>query len=213
MKGFFISLEGGEGAGKTSLMRGLASHLGKKGRSLVMTREPGGTNLGESIRDLVLTANSQLKICSEAELLLFLASRAQHIHEVIAPALLKGQIVLCDRFNDSTICYQGAARGLGIDYVKKLCEMVCGSTTPSLTLLLNVSPEVGLLRSMKTHKKHSSAGILDRIEQENLSFHKKIQDTFNLLALQEPQRIRSIDADQPAAVVLEQAIHFVDQLL
>lgn len=213
MKGFFISLEGGEGAGKTSLMKALASHLEEKGYSVLMTREPGGTCLGESIRDLVLTANAQMKISAEAELLLFLAARAQHIREVIAPALLQQQIVLCDRFNDSTICYQGAARGLGIDYVKKLCEMVCGPTVPSLTLFLNVSPEIGLLRSMKIDKKHSSAGSLDRMEQESLSFHKKIQEAFHLLALQEPDRIRSIDANQSVGAVLEKAFYFVDQLL
>lgn len=209
-KGHFVTLEGGEGSGKTTLLHQLAAFLTQKGYEVITTREPGGTHLGETIRDWILRQHTSPSIGSEAELLLFLAARAQHIEEKILPALQSGKIVLCDRFNDSTIAYQGGARGLGVKYVQNLCQLVCKTVQPQLTLFLNVSPEVGLARSRKVHKEQSSSGELDRIESEALSFHRKIKETLELLAKREPLRIYTINADRSQQEVLREAIKAVE---
>lgn len=208
-----MTLEGGEGSGKTTLLHQLADYLTQKGYEVVTTREPGGTRLGDTIRDWLLHHNMQVSIGNKAELFLFLAARAQHIEEKILPALHDGKIVICDRFNDSTVAYQGGARGLGIKYVQKLCRLLCGSVLPQLTLLLNVSPEIGLSRAQKTEKKHATSGELDRIESEHLSFHVKIQQTLKSLAKKEPLRIYLIDANQPQLNVLKEAILAIEKLL
>ena len=212
-KGHFVTLEGGEGSGKTTLLHQLAACLTQRGYDVITTREPGGTRLGETIRDWLLHQDPSTSIGHQAELLLFLAARAQHIEEKIIPALEAGKIVLCDRFNDSTIAYQGGARGLGIRYVKKLCQLICGAVMPQLTLFLNVSPEIGLSRSKSVHKEHALSGELDRIESEALSFHRKIQQTLEFLAKREPLRIYTIDANQPQDLVLKEAITVLDELI
>lgn len=130
-KGFFVTLEGGEGAGKSSLVSFLAQLLKERGYEVVVTREPGGTPLGEMIRHWLLTHQDSIQIGDQAELLLFLAARAQHIEEIIKPALEAGKIVLCDRFNDSTVAYQGVARRLDPVYVQQLCDLVCGPHSTS----------------------------------------------------------------------------------
>jgi len=212
-QGHFITLEGGEGSGKTTLLHQLATFLRERGYAVVTTREPGGTPLGETIRDLVLQHHASLSIDTQAEVLLFLAARAQHIKEKILPALQAGQIVLCDRFNDSTIAYQGGARDLGVPYVQQLCALVCGSVTPQLTLFLDVPPVTGLSRSRSVHKEHAASGELDRIESEALSFHQKIQDVFVFLAQQEPGRMHTIDASQSQDRVREEAISVVEKFI
>jgi dTMP kinase len=211
--GYFITLEGGEGSGKTTLLHQLAANLVQRGYDVLTTREPGGTHLGETIRDWLLDQDSGLSISRQAELMLFLAARAQHIEEKIVPALEAGKIVLCDRFNDSTIAYQGGARGLGIKYVKKLCELISGAVVPQLTLFLNVEPEIGLLRSQSVHKVHASSGKLDRIESEALSFHRKIQKALEELAKKEPARIFTIDANQSQDHVLKEAMSAIDRVI
>ena len=209
--GSFITLEGGEGSGKSTLLHQLAAFLIQRGYDVLTTREPGGTELGETVRDWLLHQNPSFFIGHQAELLLFLAARAQHIEEKILPALEEGKIVLCDRFNDSTIAYQGGARGLGVEHVEKLCQLVCGAVIPQLTLFLNVQPEIGLSRSQRVHKEHSSTGELDRIESEALSFHRKIQQTLELLAKREPLRIHTINADQAQDLVLKEAILILEK--
>lgn len=211
--GHFVTLEGGEGSGKTTLLHQLAAYLTQKGHDVITTREPGGTHLGEMIRDWILHKQSAPTIGNKAELLLFLAARAQHIEETILPALKSGKIVLCDRFNDSTVAYQGAARGLGIKYVQNICRLICGPVLPQLTLYLNISPEVGIARTRKLHKEHAAAGELDRIESETLQFHHKIQETLNLLAKREPLRIYTIDAHLPQEDVLREAIKAVQEFV
>ncbi len=180
---------------------------------MLITREPGGTQLGEMIRDWVLKRGSTVSIGKEAELLLFLAARAQHIEEKILPALRLGQIVLCDRFNDSTIAYQGGARGMGMDYVQKLCRLVCGPVIPHLTLFLNIPPNLGLARSRGVHKESAFRGQLDRIESENLDFHHKIQESFEFLLKKEPERIYSIDATQPQEKVRKEAVLMIEKYI
>lgn len=212
-QGHFITLEGGEGSGKTTLLYQLAAFLTAKGYVVVTTREPGGTHLGEAIRDMVLNQNLSVPLGSKAELLLFLAARAQHIEEKILPALNAGKIVLCDRFNDSTIAYQGGARDLGVQYVQEICQLVCSPIVPQITLFLNVPPEIGLERARHVHKEHATQGELDRIESEKLSFHRKIQETFELLAKNEPSRIKSINANQSLEAVSKEAIAVIEDYL
>lgn len=212
-RGYFITLEGGEGAGKSTLLAHLAAFFEQKKYTVVVTREPGGTQLGESIRDWLLKKNEAVLIGAKAELLLFLAARAQHIEEVILPALNAGYIVLCDRFNDSTIAYQGGARGLGVKYVKKMCHLICGNIQPQLTLFLNVSPEIGLERACKVQKQQAASGEFDRIEAETLDFHRNIQKTLLSLAKREPLRIYGINANQSCEAVKSEAIVAIEKLL
>ncbi|MBA3722380.1 MAG: dTMP kinase [Parachlamydiaceae bacterium] len=212
-KGYFITLEGGEGSGKSTLVKQLAEELTKKGYDVVTTREPGGTKLGEEIRQWLLTNHNTFKIGTKAELLLFLAARAQHIEEVIRPALKTGKIVICDRFNDSTLAYQGAARGLKMNETRKLCDIVCGEIQPQLTLFLDVDPNEGLRRAKKTIKKESLEGELDRIEDEKIEFHQMVREGFLALAKREPLRISRINANLPQIQVFKEALLTIDELL
>lgn len=212
-KGYFITIEGGEGSGKSTSLTRLADLLVSRGYSVVKTREPGGTPLGEKIRNLLLNQDDTAQICSQAELLLFLAARAQHIEELIKPALIAGKIVLCDRFNDSTIAYQGAARGLDAKYVKKLCQLICGSVAPQLTLFLDVNPDIGLMRTNKLEKEHAATGQFDRIEKEALDFHKRVQQAFRHLARREPFRIYHIDANKSQDYVIKEAIRAIEEFI
>jgi len=211
--GHLITLEGGEGAGKSTLLQQLAQFLTARGYEVVTTREPGGSTLGNQIRQWLLQVNEKMPIAPMAELLLFLAARAQHIKELIKPALEAGKIVLCDRFNDSTVAYQGAARALNPKTVKQLCTTVCGSTIPELTLFLNVDPKVGLSRSKALEKEQAKSGALDRIESESLSFHVQVQKAFKKIASQEPLRVYTIDANQTQEAVLKEAIRAVEELV
>lgn len=212
-KGFFITLEGGEGAGKSSLLELLATHLRNNGYEVVTTREPGGTQLGEAIRSLLLDKNGQYPICTQAELLLFLAARAQHIEELIRPALESNKVVLCDRFNDSTIAYQGAARQIDVKYVHRLCKMICGAVEPQVTLFLDVDPAVGLQRTQKLDKEQAQTGQFDRIESEKMEFHQRVQACFHKLARNEPFRIYRIDANKPQSYVFKEGVRAIDELL
>lgn len=199
----FITFEGGEGAGKTTLIKICEDTLRSWGYEVVKTREPGGSLLGNEIRNWLLTRNENIKIGDKAELLMFLAARAQHIEELIAPAIAKGKIVLCDRFNDSTIAYQGVGRGLGLDFVKNLCLTVCGKTLPDLTFFLDVDPLLGLKRTKRTAKEHSAAGEVDRIESEKIEFHQQVRKAFADIAAAEPTRFITIDASKVLPEVIQ----------
>ncbi|MBA3237402.1 MAG: dTMP kinase [Parachlamydiaceae bacterium] len=188
-KGLFLAFEGGEGAGKTTVVDAIAESLASKGLEVVKTHEPGVTGLGKEIRKLLLQTKEPLAICAKAELLLFLASRAQNIEEVIKPALARGAYVLCDRFNDSTLAYQGEARGLGIQVVKHLCDWVCEDILPDLTFFLAVDPLVGLERARKV-------GAFDRIEAEKADFHSRVQKGFQKIKENDPDHFTWIDASQ-----------------
>lgn len=211
--GFLITFEGGEGAGKSTLIDSVAESLTQKGYEVVKTREPGGSRLGEAIRQILLQKQGEFAIGNQAELLLFLAARAQHIEELILPALKAGKIVLCDRFNDSTVAYQGAARGLSVGQTKALCQMVCGGLEPNLTLFLDVDPEVGLLRSKKISKEHAASGQLDRIESEKVEFHERVRQAFKYIVNEEPFRVYRIDANKSQEKVLREALRAIDELL
>lgn len=203
-QGLFITFEGGEGAGKTTLIEEIARRLASEGYSVLKTREPGGTKVGEHIRTLLLQQTGPMS--PYAELSLFLASRAQHICEIIGPALEAGKIVLCDRFNDSSVAYQGAARGLGTEKVSAFCEFISQGVKPHLTLYLDLDPEVGLARAAKTRAQ-------DRIEAETVAFHRKIREAYLAIHKAEPQRFRLINAELAPQQVFEEAIKRLDPLL
>lgn len=203
-QGKFITFEGGEGAGKTTLIDGLARALTTAGHTVLKVREPGGTPLGEAIRDLLL--HQTHPIAPYAELCLFLASRAQHIAQVIQPALNAGKIVLCDRFNDSSIAYQGAARHLGVQNVTTLCRLISENLTPDLTLYLDLDPAIGLARAKKERTQ-------DRLESEALAFHQTIRKAFLDIAREDPTRVRLLNASQSPASVLETALKHLQPLL
>lgn len=203
-KAFFITFEGGEGAGKTTLIEKIHSYLSKTGRDVVKTRAPGGTEIGQEIRHLLLHRQGTA-LAKRCELLLFLADRAQHVDELILPALKKGKIVLCDRFNDSTIAYQGGARGLKI--TGKLCDFACDGLQPDLTLYLDLDPKIGFARNKK-------AGLAkDRIESETIKFHQNIRKAFKQIGKKEPKRFIIIDASKTPEEVFNQAKEKIDALL
>ena len=198
--GFFITIEGVEGAGKSTLAELLGKHLAADGAEVVVTAEPGGDPVGERVRQLLL--DSANAISDRAELLLFEAARAQHVDKVILPALERGAIVICDRFADSSIAYQGCARGLGVEAVRMLNEYATGGLKPDLTILLDLPVEVGLARQTRA----------DRISSEQLAFHQRIRDGYLSSARSEPQRFVVIDATLEIEDVLKQALSAVDEL-
>jgi dTMP kinase len=188
--GLFVSLEGGDGCGKTTLAAYLVEQLQQKGYTVFKTREPGGTPLSEQIRHLLLNPQGGYSVSSHAELLLYLAARAQNYEERIRPALHRGEIVICERFHDSSIAYQGGARHLGMEYVEKLCQLVCPH--PDFTLFLDVDPEEGI-RRVKAERKAS----FDRLEQEKLQFHREVRQGYLHLVDAYPERIALVDASLP----------------
>ncbi|MBA3957083.1 MAG: dTMP kinase [Parachlamydiaceae bacterium] len=199
--GLFISFEGGDGAGKTTILEKLQKDLLLHHFEVVRTREPGGSALGEQIRKWVLNHDASIQIGNQAELLLFLAGRAQHLEELIKPALQAGKIVLCDRFNDSTVAYQGFARGLGESTVQQMCDLVCGDVQPSLTIFLDIDPLEGLRRTRHAFKENADPGQLDRMESEKLDFHQRVRQGLLHLAEKHPERICKVDASQPISKV------------
>ncbi len=205
--GTFISFEGGEGAGKSSLITRVSELLTTQGHALLSTREPGGTPLGELIRQWLLNPSEGISVGAKAELCLFLSARAQHIEEVLVPALEAGKIVLCDRFNDSTVAYQGLGRGLGIEQVRQLCTLICDGVTPDITFYLDVNPEIGLDRAAKSH----ATGTLDRIESQEIAFHQRIREAFLQMAKREQARFHVIDAHQSQDKVFEQVMEVIEQ--
>ena len=186
-KGCFITMEGVDGSGKTTQLQLTARYLLDCGYEVVTTREPGGTKLAERIRNIVLDADAAVN--PRTEVLLYLAARAEHVEKVIRPALEAGKVVLCDRFADSTMVYQGFVRGIEADKVKGLCEFAADNLQPKLTILLDAAPEALLQR-------RADRGVKDRFEQEGLDFQKKVREGFLLLANDNPDRIKKVNALQ-----------------
>lgn len=205
MRGLFITLEGVEGCGKTTQLALLAEHLGRRGRRVVTTREPGGTPLAEALRGLLLDPATGA-ISPLSELMMYAAARAQHVHAVIRPALERGDVVLCDRFCDSTLAYQGGGRGLAPDQIRTLNTLATGGLAPDCTLLFDLPVEEGLARSGKR-------GVLDRIEGEPADFHRRVRAAFLDIARAAPERITIIDASAPAEEVFKAVRDRVDRLV
>ena len=191
MTGLFITFEGGEGCGKSTQIAALKARLEAMGKTVVQTREPGGTALGESVRNLLQYDDAGQGMSPEAELLLFAASRAQHVRELIAPAIAEGQIVLCDRFLDSTTVYQGVARAIDSKKVDTINQFAIGDTNPGLTILIDLPPEIGLAR---VHAR--SDGQLDRMEKEAIEFFQAVRQGYLDLAKSEPKRFLVLDGSQ-----------------
>lgn len=201
--GIFITFEGSEGCGKSTQIARLAEALSKENSSyeVVLVREPGGTPLGEGIRQLLQHADPSVNIAPEAELLLFAASRAQLVREVIQPALERGAIVLCDRFFDSTTVYQGVARALDSKQVNMINHFSVGGIIPDITFLLDMEASEGRKRM---EERNASSAIVDRMEQEPETFYEAVRHGYLALAKKEPERIIIIDAAQPMDEVAQQ---------
>jgi dTMP kinase len=211
--GVFVTFEGGEGAGKSTLMEEVARQLASDGYMIVKTREPGGTHLGEHIRSLLLDHTPDHPVSAYAELCLFLAARAQHIQEIIAPALEARKIVLCDRFNDSTIAYQGIARNLGAEKVAEFCAFICHGVQPHLTIYLDIDPALGLSRARRDQPQIAGARGYDRLESEGIAFHQKVREAFQSIHAKEPRRFVRLDAQEPPPVIYAEAIKLIRSLI
>jgi len=206
--GKLISFEGSEGSGKSTQIARLLAHLHQAGREIVATREPGGTDLGERIRDILLHKDEGQGMCAEAELLLFTAARAQLVRTVIAPALQRGAIVVSDRYLDSSTVYQGAARHLATGPVAAVNAFAVGGIMPDLTVVIDVPTEVSLARV-----RERSAGRPDRIEREDAAFFQKVRDAYLQLGRDEPKRVIVVDGTQSPDTIERQIWAEVQQRL
>jgi len=195
MRGKFITIEGPEGSGKSTQSRLLCGHLRREGRKILHTREPGGTKVGEAIRRILLDKKNK-DISDSCELLLFLAARAQIVDKVIRPALAKGYIVICDRFHDATVAYQGYGAGIDLKLIDSLKKIATGGLTPDLTILLDVETREGLRR----------AGIKDRMEIKSVRFHKKVRQGYLKIAKKEPRRIKVIRTTRAAVALVQDKV-------
>lgn len=200
----FISFEGTEGVGKTTLIRKIHQYFEQQGKEVVLTREPGGTPLAEQIRSLLLAVNHEEQMSPDTELLLIYAARAQHLQQVILPALEAGKIVLSDRFTDASFAYQCSGRGLSQEKLQLLNQTFVAKM-PNITFWLDAPIELGMTRARER-------GALDRFEQEKLSFFAKVRAGYETLWQAEPERIKRLDATQNADVVFEEALNYIKLL-
>ena len=208
--GLFITLEGIDGTGKSTQMRLLARHLKKRGLAVRVTREPGGTKVGERIRKILL-ASSTTRLSPLAELALMYAARAQHLEEVIRPALERGEIVLSDRYNDASLAYQGYGRKLGLEPVLAFDRVICGGTQPDLTLILDLPPRLSLVRARARQSGQNSKQ--ERFERQGMDFHRRVRRGYLVIARLEPHRVKLVRADGPVAEVQAQLRELVDDFL
>ncbi len=203
-RGMFISLEGVEGCGKSTQAELLVEHVAGLGYTVIATREPGGTPIAEQIREILLEPRNT-DMTDITELLLYLASRAQHVTQLIRPALAEGKVVICQRFSDATFAYQGYARGLDLNLLKQMNEMATGGLKPHLTLLLDIEAERGLSRKQRED--------WDRLESESIGFHDKVREAYLAIAGQSPERVQVIDANRSVRSVHISIRECVDQRL
>lgn len=197
----FVVFEGPEGSGKTTQVRAVAEALRARGLQVTTTREPGGTAIGEQLRAILLTtANSGM--LPQTEVLILLAARAQHVREVVVPALARGDVVLCDRYAGATYAYQGYGRGLPLDELRRLQSFAAGAVMPSLTILLDLPTEIGLAR-------RAAAGDTNRLDDAGLAFHRRVRDGYRALAAAEPERWVAIDAMAPVDAVTARTLDAV----
>ncbi|MDY0943562.1 MULTISPECIES: dTMP kinase [Priestia] len=207
MSGTFITFEGPEGAGKTTIIHMVQQKLIQDGYTIVLTREPGGIRIAEQIREIILNP-SNTEMDSRTEALLYAAARRQHLVEKVIPELNKGNIVLCDRFIDSSLAYQGHARDIGVEDIFAINQFAIEQTMPQATLYFDIEPEVGLERINKGRKDE-----INRLDLESLDFHYKVRDGYLSLLSEFPERIRRIDANQPVEKVCEEAYKQIQLIL
>ena len=205
MKGKFITVEGTDGSGKSTQIDMLMKYQREKKADVIFTREPGGTAISEKIREIILDINNT-GMTGMTEALLYAAARSQHVEEKIIPAVNSGKIVICDRFVDSSIAYQGAARGLGTGRIMEINSFALCGIMPDMTLFFDLPPEKGILRKKNEHE-------LDRLEAEKIDFHKKVYAGYKKLCKDYPERIEVIDADDTVENVHNNVIEAVDRLL
>lgn len=200
--GFFITFEGIEGCGKTTQLNLLREFLTGKGYTVIATREPGGTLLGDIIRKLVLATGTK-PLDRKAELMLYQASRAQHMHEVIQPALTRGQVVLCDRFCDATLAYQGYAQALPLHQIEMLNRFTTDNRSPDFTVLIDCPVEVGLARALERATRCSQSLSEDRFDKEDLNFHRLVRQGYLAIAERHSERFLIVDGTQAPAAIQE----------
>jgi dTMP kinase len=205
LKGIFISFEGIEGTGKTIQSKMLYAHLLKKGYKVILTEEPGGTRIGLKIRGILLSIENK-EMSPLAELLLYNASRAQHIKEVILPALKRGYIVITDRFSDSTVAYQGYGRRIDLNLVKSFEQSVTAGLKPDITFLLDLDVKTGLKRNRGINK-------TDRLELEDVKFHKRVKNGYLKIAAKEPKRIKLVDGSKSIEQVQNKILKIITDFL
>ena len=213
-RGKFITFEGLDGVGKSTQIENLARWLSERGIDAIITPEPGGTALGQKLRTVLLSSRTS-GLSPLAELALLFADRAQHIDELILPALHRGQWVLCDRFTDSSVAYQGGGRELGSAMVWQLHKILCRDLQPDLTILMLSNPAASVARARRRNLKHSRRSRDDenRFEQENRAFYQRVHDAYLAIAERDPQRVVKVDAKEPVAKVSKKIIGIVEQRL
>ncbi|OMF25240.1 dTMP kinase [Paenibacillus sp. FSL H8-0548] len=204
-KGVFITIEGGEGAGKSTLIELLSNKMLQRGKSVITTREPGGIPIAEKIRAVILD-RQHVTMDGRTEALLYAAARRQHLVEKVLPALEEGKIVICDRFVDSSLAYQGHARGLGMEEVWAINQFAIQDLMPDLTLYMDVSPEVGLSRIAQAAERE-----INRLDLEKHSFHEKVREGYLMLLQQYPERITLINAEQSPKLVFHDVLTAIDE--
>lgn len=202
-KGLFITFEGGEGVGKSTLIESVKEYLHSLDMDLITTIEPGGTDFGKNIREILL--NKENTMCPQAEFFLYLADRAYHVDSKILPALEEEKVVLCDRFTDSSIAYQGAARGfVSVEEIETMSLVATQNLNPDITFLLDVDPQVSLERL---------TGSKDRLEMESLSFHEKVRDGYLKIAQDNPHRVKILDASKTKEEIFSEVKEFLSGAL
>ncbi|WP_020620804.1 dTMP kinase [Paenibacillus daejeonensis] len=206
-QGTFITIEGGEGAGKTTLIEALQEHWAAAGRTVLTTREPGGIPIAERIRHVILD-QAHTAMDARTEALLYAAARRQHLVEKVIPALERGEVVICDRFIDSSLAYQGHARGLGMDEVGEINRFAVEGTMPDLTIYMDVRPEIGLQRI-----NNGDSREINRLDLESIAFHNRVREGYRMLLDRYPDRMVEIDAEQTPDQVMIQVIALVEERL
>jgi len=205
--GMFITIEGPEGSGKTTVAKKLVEVLNEKGYQVVYTREPGGVAIAERIRDIILDVNNT-NLDPRSEALLYAASRRQHLVEKVLPALAEDKIVICDRFVDSSLAYQGYARGIGIDEIYDINLFAINNTWPDITILLDIDPEIGLQRIMSNRQNE-----VNRLDLEGINFHKKVHEGYNIIKEKYKDRITLVDGNRNKEEVFEDVYNLVMEKL
>ena len=206
LNGIFITFEGPEGSGKTSVIEGIKQFFNDNNIDFITTREPGGIRIAEDIRNIILSKDN-VEMDAHAEALLFAAARGQHLAEKVIPALQEGKVVLCDRFIDSSLAYQGHARGLGIDEVYAINKFAIGETMPNLTIFIDVPPHIGLNRVFNGNRD------VDRLDLEDISFHEKVYEGYKILADKFNDRFKTIDGTNSKEQVIKDTIEVIKTVL
>jgi len=207
--GWFITFEGPEGSGKSTQSGRLYDYLKKAGYDVTTTFEPGGTPIANQIRSVILSREN-VKMVPCCEMFLYAASRAQHVSEVIIPRIEKGGIVICDRFTDSSLAYQAFARGIGFDVVSPVQKIATFGVMPDLTIMLDIETEIGLERTFKKRNPNKIESAADRIELEDIAFHKKVREGYLELAKLDPERIKVLNANEDSDKIYDNIIRIVE---